>query len=201
MRNRFLLLILVLAATFTRVAFAQAPVIADYSGNGLSNTRPFTASSGWEIQWSASGDIFQIYVHDISGDLIDVAANQMGPGNGSSYQAPAGTFYLQVNAIGSWSVRVVQVQEMAHVSTHKEFTGNGTQSTRPFRVDGPWEIQWDAKGDLFQVYLYTATGDLVDVAANQLGAGAGTSYQPRAGTYYFQVNGMGTWTVRVERLN
>lgn len=80
MRNRFLLLVLGVVVAFAQLAFAQAPVIADYSGNGLSNTRPFTAPSGWEIQWSASGDLFQVYVYDINGDLVDLAANQMGPG-------------------------------------------------------------------------------------------------------------------------
>lgn len=82
-------------------------VLTQLSGNGAMNTRPFTAPGPWEIQWTARGDIFQIFVYDGSGDLIGVAANQAGPGSGQSYQPKRGTYYLQVNALGTWTVRVV----------------------------------------------------------------------------------------------
>jgi hypothetical protein len=50
---------------------------------------------------------------------------------------------------------------------------------------------------LFQIYLYSGSGDLVDVAANQMQAGKGSSYVPRGGTYYLQVNALGSWAIRV----
>lgn len=84
-------------------------VIAQYSGNGLKNTRPFTTNSAWEIQWDAAGDIFQIYLYNSDGSLVDVAANQMQPGKGSYYSPKAGSFYLQVNAVGNWEVKIVKV--------------------------------------------------------------------------------------------
>lgn len=80
------------------------------------------------------------------------------------------------------------------------FTGSGAQTTRPFTVSDRWEIQWDASGDLFQIYLYGARGDIVGVAANQLGPGSGRAFQPGAGSYYLQMNAMGNWTVRVVQL-
>ena len=90
-------------------AIAQEALVQEYEGNGALNTRPFTVVPGWEIQWDASGDIFQLYLHDGAGDLIGVAANQMGPGRGASYQPRAGTYYLQVNALGRWSIRIVSI--------------------------------------------------------------------------------------------
>ena len=55
------------------------------------------------------GDIFQIFLHTAKGDMEGLAANQQGSGKGSSYQAKGGQYYLQVNAIGSWDIHVVQI--------------------------------------------------------------------------------------------
>jgi len=83
--------------------------VAQYSGNGLKNTRPFKVNSAWEIQWNAAGDIFQIYLYDSNGNLVDIAANQMQPGEGSYYSPKTGTFYLEINAIGDWEVKIINV--------------------------------------------------------------------------------------------
>lgn len=194
-RHALQALIIVAAAN---VALGQSSVV-EYSGNGLSNTRPFTVEDNWEIQWDAGGDLFQVYVFDLAGDLIGVAANQMGPGGGASFNARGGTFYLQVNAVGPWTVHVVQLPAQSTVAVRDvlQLEGDGAQNTRPFSLGGAWEIQWVATGDLFQVYVFSADGDLVNVAANQMGAGDGYSFQPRAGEYYLQVNAMGSWTIRV----
>lgn len=180
-------------------AASQDPVVQRYAGNGTQNTRPFSVSQGWEVQWDASGDIFQLFLHTGSGDLVDVAANQMGSGSGASYFPQPGTYYFQVNAIGPWALSVVHVSTgPAQVGTAPvAFHGNGTRNTRPFVASGPWEVQWDASGDIFQVFIQDGRGNLVDVAANQLGPGRGASYQPRSGTYYLQVNAMGAWTLQV----
>lgn len=84
-------------------------VIAQYSGNGTQNTRPFEVNSPWEIQWDANGQIFQVYLYDGNGNLVDVAANQMEAGKGSYYSPKTGSFYLQVNAMGDWKVEIVKV--------------------------------------------------------------------------------------------
>ncbi|WP_114474501.1 hypothetical protein [Halanaerobium sp. DL-01] len=85
-------------------------IIAQYSGTGMKNTRPFEINNPWEIQWNATGEIFQIYLYDEHGNLVDIAANQMGAGKGSYYSPKTGTFYLEVNAMGDWEVKVVNVK-------------------------------------------------------------------------------------------
>lgn len=191
-----------LALSCWTLAIAQERLVTEYQGDGIRNTRPFTVDAGWEVQWTAHGDVFQLYLHDASGELVGVAANQSGPGSGSSFQARSGSYYLQVNAIGGWTVRIVDLEgdiasRPAVADTPIEFTGSGGANTRPFETDGPWELQWSSDGDIFQVFLHTGDGDLVDVAANQSGPGPGASYQPRGGRYYLQVNALGPWTVRV----
>lgn len=84
--------------------------ITEFNGSGQHTTRPFTAPDKWEIQWEAEGDIFQIYIYKANGDLEGVAANQMGPGKGSAYQPKGGSYYLTMNAVGTWKVTIVKVQ-------------------------------------------------------------------------------------------
>lgn len=182
-------------------AYAQDSEVAEYSGSGIQNTRPFTVSGPWEVSWDARGDLFQLYIHDEVGNLVGVAANQMGVGDGSSYQPTAGIYYLQVNAIGSWTVTISQVSDAASTGGADggtiHLSGSGAQNTRPFTRSGPWEIQWRAEGDLFQLFLHDENGSLEGVPSNQMGAGTGSSYQPRGGTYYLQVNALGNWEMDI----
>ena len=78
-----------------------------------------------------------------------------------------------------------------------QLKGSGIKNTRPFTVNGPWEIQWDAKGDYFSVIVYTADGSLVGFAGSQEGPGKNSSYQPKGGRYYINVSAMGNWEVKV----
>ena len=89
---------------------ANTAAIASYTGKGGKNTRPFTVPAGWEIQWDARGDIFQLFLYNADGSIAGVPANQQGSGKGTSYQAKAGKYYLQVNAMGKWSIKVVDVE-------------------------------------------------------------------------------------------
>lgn len=84
-------------------------VVQEFSGSGQHTTRPFTVDDGWEIQWDFTGDILQIYINDDSGGLAGVAANEQGESNGSAYQARGGTYHLEMNAMGQWTVRVVEL--------------------------------------------------------------------------------------------
>lgn len=187
------------------VASAGERVIKSFSGNGARNVRPFTVRTPWEVQWHSDGPIFQIYVHTGQGKLIAVAANQQGSGTGSSYQPRGGKYYLQINALGKWKVRVVELPKRVapkppakkNASVLMQASGNGARNTRPFTSAAAWEIKWHAKGSMFQTYVYSSDGKLVGVAANQQGSGKGQSFQPKAGTYYLQVNAIGEWSITI----
>jgi hypothetical protein len=88
----------------------SSDVIATFSGSGGKNTRPFSVPAGWEIQWDAKGDIFQLFLYEADGSIVGVPANQEGSGKGSSYQAKAGTYYLQVNALDEWIIKIVKLK-------------------------------------------------------------------------------------------
>jgi len=76
-------------------------------------------------------------------------------------------------------------------------TGSGKKSTRPFKVEGPWELNWDAQGGYFAVVIYKANGSRVKLAAYRRGPGKGSSYQPQGGHYYLDIKASGNWQVKV----
>ena len=76
-------------------------------------------------------------------------------------------------------------------------------------MDTPWEIQWSFTGkpDMFQVFVQPKemSSDLPGmpgIAANQMDNMPGSSYQPKAGTFYLTINSIsfkagGSWVVCV----
>jgi hypothetical protein len=205
MNKKVKILIWFLLMCLSIVTNAQSK-IAEFSGNGGKNTRPFIVNGPWEISWNATGSIFQLYLYDMNGDLIGLPANQLNAGKGSSYQVEKGKFYLQVNAMGNWSISINNATQKSESSTKldtqsdviAEFSGNGGKNTRPFTVEKPWELFWDASGAIFQLYLYDMDGNLIGLPANQLNAGKGSSFQVVKGKFYLQVNAMGNWNLKIK---
>ena len=86
---------------------------------------------------------------------------------------------------------LVTMSAFAEGTVIRTISGNGIKNTIPFKVSDGWEIQWDATGSYFGIYLYKSNGELINVAANQAGSGKGSSYQPTGGEYYLQINAIG----------
>ncbi len=91
-------------------------IITQFSGTGSCTTRPFTVSDGWEIQWSYKANnilggigIFSVDLYDDSGKLLDTVAMQQKSGEGSSYNPRGGKYYLKIDAIGDWKVKIIQL--------------------------------------------------------------------------------------------
>ena len=82
----------------------------------------------------------------------------------------------------------------------QQVSANGQRNLRPFTAKDKWEIQWDAKGTLLTITIFTTDGKLSTVAATQEGPGSGSSYQPKGGEYYLQASGTGEWTITVVQL-
>lgn len=79
----------------------------------------------------------------------------------------------------------------------KTYSGSGGKTTRPFTVNDEWEIQWDAEGAFFQLYLYDENGNMIGVPANQQGGGTGSSYKAEGGEFYLKVNATKDWKIKI----
>lgn len=87
----------------------------EWSGNGMTTTRPFTMRGPWEFQWDAQGGLFQVMMyHKGEGQqeaMPQIIANQMGHGAGHAYVDTPGDYYLVVNAIGPWTAKAVAITQ------------------------------------------------------------------------------------------
>ena len=76
------------------------------SGRGNETSERFVARKGWSIQWENTGAYFSYTIH---GDVeFGQVITQNGPGNGVTSPVPTGTFFIEVVAQGSWSIKVTQ---------------------------------------------------------------------------------------------
>jgi hypothetical protein len=85
-------------------------VIVSLSGNGIKNSKSFTADGPWEVQWNTNSDSgISIYLYDATnGEIIENLASQPGPGEGSSYYPQPGQYYLSIISGGAWEIKIIQ---------------------------------------------------------------------------------------------
>ena len=77
-----------------------------------------------------------------------------------------------------------------HGKTAYTFSGNGGTTLAPFRVWHPATLEWTNSGDIYQ--LFTTDGQ---VLVNSQASSGSTYLAPQS--YTIQVNGIGTWTLKV----
>ncbi len=83
-------------------------VIKEFSGSETFSTEPFTVPDNWEIEWETKGQYLQILINSADSVPLGFAAEQIGPGKGTSIQEEGGTYYLDMNAQGEWKVKIVK---------------------------------------------------------------------------------------------
>jgi hypothetical protein len=73
-------------------------------------------------------------------------------------------------------------------SASKRFSGNGGKTLPPITIDEPSTLKWTNDGGIFQLF-----DDGFNVSVNSQGHSGETYIDP--GTYKFDVNAMGNWTI------
>ncbi len=76
------------------------------------------------------------------------------------------------------------------------WAGSATMTTRPFHVDGPWEVRWRSDG-AFSAVLHLVGAATTTLIAQAPQHGASSAYQPKAGDFYLEVDASGPWTMEV----
>ena len=76
------------------------------------------------------------------------------------------------------------------------WSGSSTMTTRPFHVDGPWELQWTSGGFL-SMTLHRMDSDETKMVAMATERSASSSFQPNGGTFFLEVATGDPWTAKV----
>jgi hypothetical protein len=83
-----------------------------------------------------------------------------------------------------------------------KWSGSSNMQTRPFHVDGPWELQWNTAKGYFSATLHRTSGHgpTAVLLANGTESGSSSSYQPVGGDFYVEFGAMQPWSARVVAL-
>jgi hypothetical protein len=124
---------------------ANPPV---FSGNGGRSLPPFRVRVPSTMRWTNTGDIFQTFASGLGGGGVNSRAH-----SGATYLKP-GTYKLQVNAIGSWRIRVTRGIERPRPIGGGliGFKGDGGRDLPPFTTRRGTNLVWTNTGSIFQVF-------------------------------------------------
>lgn len=123
--------------------------------------------------------------------------------NNETAQKKQATEQVSTNSQEDSSNATNQSVEKKWVEVTK-ITGDGIKNTENFTVDSDnWRISWDTQaGDAgeqnFQIYVNDGKGNLVDVAANVIGANTDTTYMHKAGEYSLKIITAQPYTITIE---
>jgi hypothetical protein len=83
--------------------------IAEFHGNGTTNTRPFETDGPFELVWSSEKFLgISLEQPDRSGSFKTVRAVG-SKGRGSAYFPIGGRFYLQIDGSDNWTVSIHRI--------------------------------------------------------------------------------------------
>jgi len=80
------------------------------------------------------------------------------------------------------------------------WSGTSTMITRPFHVDGAWELQWTSDGP-FKAILHQLSPESAKPVAHANGAAASSAFEPTGGDYYLEIASTDRWSAVVVRVS
>jgi hypothetical protein len=177
----------VLAALVATASSAGAPTAGlgpIFRGDGGKTLPPFTVRVGSTLRWANNGGIFQLFASGTHGSVNSQAHN------GWTY-LPPGRYKFQVNAIGSWTIKIDggAVAPRRLSGGWLGYSGNGGLELPPFHSRSG-SLKWKNSGSIFQIFSddFSGGGDVNSQAHS------GSTYLS-AGTHRLTVNAIGSWTI------
>jgi hypothetical protein len=137
------------------------------------------------MYWTNSGSIFQIF----GGGASNAGSINSQAHRGTSF-VPSGSYRLQVNAIGGWTITIRTGIE--RIGNPIRFKGNGGKTLPPFTLSRGKTMYWTNTGPIFQTF---PSGLTLNGSVNSQ-AHRGTTHLP-SGRYQLYINAQGTWTITI----
>ena len=167
-------------------AHARHPAALRFVGFGSRYLPPFQVATPSTMLWKNTGEVFQTFSKGVDAANVNSAAR-----NGATYLAP-GSYRVNVNAIGTWTIRIVPGAERPQSlgSGLVGFKGSGGRDLPPFTTRQAVQLRWTNTGSIFQILNDSFYGGgSVNSKAHK-----GVAYLD-AGTHQLSVNAIGSWVV------
>lgn len=176
-----------------------------FSGSGNAVSESFILPTGLAVFSSTYSGPSSNFIVDLkeanTGNYGDELANEIG--SNVSVSAPSGVdenrYVLEVQSQGAWTVTVDQPKSSVGIRT--SFSGTGSKATELFSaVGGGRTVSYSHTGSSnFIVWLYDASGNIVDLVANEIGNSSGSSFVAlNSGAYMMGVQADGNWTINIQ---
>ena len=167
-------------------AHARHPAALRFVGFGSRYLPPFEVATPSTMVWKNTGEVFQTFSKGVDAANVNSAAR-----NGATYIAP-GSYRLNINAIGSWTIRIVPGVERPQSlgGGRVGFKGSGGRDLPPFTTRQAVQLHWTNTGSIFQILNPSFYGGgNVNSKAHKGVANLD------AGAHQLSVNAIGSWVV------
>lgn len=173
------------------------------SGTGPQATDSFELETGLVVLSAVhqAEGAFSVTLLDETGEMVDLPASAIGSFEGSSaVGVGSGTYLLDVDADGPWTVTVEQPRP-AKALEIRSFEGEAPTATAPFSLPGGlvrFEMSHSGEG-AFSVMLLDAEGNMLALPGSGVGRFDGSAAESvPGGIYVLEVDADGPWTVDIE---
>jgi hypothetical protein len=176
------------------------------AGSGAIATQTFALQKGISIfEISHTGDSnFVVELLKSNGEWVDMPVNQIGNYSGKKAIGidKNGTYLLNIEADGNWTVNITQPRPSSGVKKPITFTGTGDDVPQfmYFKKKGLARFNMSHTGESnFAIWLYDENGKYVDLLANEIGNYNGSKAVriPKKGVYLLDITADGSWSVSV----
>lgn len=172
-----------------------------FSGSGKKLTKKFSIEGGlvtFRMSHQGSSN-FAVTLLTAGGEYVELLANVIGDYKGKrAFGLDLDDYRMQVEADGSWKIEVQQPLHASGELLPTTFSGKADGVSGPFEAtSGLVELKMTHSGSAnFAVVVYSAFGDYIDLAANEIGnfkGSYGVSVDP--GVYVLDVQADGNWKI------
>ncbi len=177
------------------------------SGNGQTATQVFTLEKGisiFEITHTGGESNFSVILRKSNGEWVDLLVNEIGNYSGKKAVGidSKGTYLLDIEADGNWTVNITQPRPSSGVKKPINFTGTGDDVPQfmYFKKKGLARFNMSHSGESnFVVWLFNEKGNRVDLLVNEIGNYNGsTSVRiPKKGVYLLDITADGSWSISI----
>ncbi len=182
---------------------ASAPI--NISGSSQQASQTFNLGQGLSIfKLSYTGsDNFSVWLVDSNGSNVSLLANTIGSFSGSKAVPieTAGSYLLNVQAVGPWTVNITQPRDSNPPST-TSFSGSTQTATNLFHLSSGlhvFKLNYTGE-DNFSVWLIDHNGENVSLLANTIGSFNGSKAVgiDASGSYMLNVAASGSWSISIQ---